>query len=115
MKMKVLSIKQPYAWLIVNGIKDIENRTWNTHFRGQFLIHASKRINKETLAKFQHLIPAGTELKTGGIVGSAVLDSVVKEHPSEWFIGPFGYVLKEAKPTMFVQCNGRLGFYEIKI
>jgi len=40
--MKVLSIKQPWASLIVQGLKDIENRTWKTNFRGRILIHASQ-------------------------------------------------------------------------
>ena len=39
--MKAISIKQPWASLIVNGIKDIENRTWATKYRGKVLIHAS--------------------------------------------------------------------------
>jgi ASCH domain len=39
--MKALPIRQPYAWLIVNGHKDIENRAWPTKFRGRVLIHAS--------------------------------------------------------------------------
>ena len=40
--MKALSIKQPWASLIAHGIKDIENRTWKTNFRGRIYIHASK-------------------------------------------------------------------------
>ena len=40
--MKVLSIRQPYAWLIAIGCKTIENRTWNRKIRGRFLIHASQ-------------------------------------------------------------------------
>lgn len=39
--MKALSIKQPWASLIAHGIKDIENRTWKTKFRGRIYIHAS--------------------------------------------------------------------------
>ena len=42
--MKALSIKQPWASLIAHGIKDIENRTWRTHFRGKIYIHASGQI-----------------------------------------------------------------------
>ncbi|WP_339889815.1 ASCH domain-containing protein [uncultured Flavobacterium sp.] len=41
--MKALSIKQPWASLIAHGIKDIENRTWKTHFRGRIYIHASAK------------------------------------------------------------------------
>ena len=37
---KALSIQQPWAWLIVNDHKDIENRDWRTHYRGPVLIHA---------------------------------------------------------------------------
>lgn len=39
--MKAISIKQPWASLISYGIKDRENRTWYTNFRGKLLIHAS--------------------------------------------------------------------------
>jgi len=39
--MKALSIKQPWASLIAHGIKDIENKTWKTNFRGRVYIHAS--------------------------------------------------------------------------
>ncbi len=42
LKFPILSIRQPWAWLIVNGYKDIENRTWSTRFRGKVLIHAGK-------------------------------------------------------------------------
>lgn len=41
--MKTLSIKQPWASLIAHGIKDIENRTWKTKFRGRIFIHASAK------------------------------------------------------------------------
>ena len=41
--MKALSIKQHWASLIAHGIKDIENRTWRTNFRGRIYIHASAK------------------------------------------------------------------------
>jgi len=44
--MKAISIRQPWAWLIVNGYKDIENRSWPTKFRGRVLIHASKGMTR---------------------------------------------------------------------
>lgn len=40
--MKTLTIKQPWASLIIDGYKDIENRTWKTSYRGDLLIHAAK-------------------------------------------------------------------------
>ena len=40
--MKVLSIKEPFATLIKNGIKCIETRSWKTNYRGELYIHASR-------------------------------------------------------------------------
>ena len=39
--LKVIVVRQPWAWLIVNGFKDIENRSWKTRHRGPLLIQAS--------------------------------------------------------------------------
>lgn len=39
--MKVLSLTEPYATLIKNGIKRIETRSWKTNYRGKLYIHAS--------------------------------------------------------------------------
>jgi hypothetical protein len=51
-KLKAISIRQPWAWLIVNGYKDVENRIWAANVRGRVLIHvgASKSdTNPEAL------------------------------------------------------------------
>ena len=53
--MKAITIKQPWASLIVAGIKDIENRTWKTSFRGRVLIHAAKTPVKEGLMALNNL------------------------------------------------------------
>ena len=58
--MKVIVIRQPWAWLIVNGIKDIENRSWRTRYRGPLLIQASAR---KPAAGMEDLV---RELKTSG-------------------------------------------------
>ena len=42
---KALSIKQPWASLIAIGLKDVENRTWKTKYRGKLLIHAPSSID----------------------------------------------------------------------
>src|SRR5690348_2447825 len=48
--MKALSIRQPWAWLILHAGKDIENRDWSTRFRGQVLIHAAKGMTQNEFA-----------------------------------------------------------------
>ena len=48
--MKVLSLTEPFATLILNGNKHIETRSWKTNYRGELYIHASKtKITKEDL------------------------------------------------------------------
>lgn len=121
--MKALSIRQPWAWLIVNGWKNIENREWPTHFRGRFLIHSSKSMTRAEyqacrlfMAGFTTLdIPPAEQLERGGIVGEAVLLNCVRRHDSEWFCGPFGFVLGEAKPLPFIPYKGTLGFFNVEL
>lgn len=50
--MKVLSIKEPYASLIKDGVKIYETRSWKTNYRGEIYIHASlTKSNSETTPK----------------------------------------------------------------
>jgi Na+-transporting NADH:ubiquinone oxidoreductase subunit NqrC len=109
--MKALSIKQPWAYLIVHAGKDIENRKWNTKHRGKFLIHASKQVDKAAIAKYRHLLPK--ELDVGGIVGEAEIVDVVQHSPSKWFEGPYGFVLENAQPRTFRPMKGQLNFFEV--
>jgi len=115
--VKTLSIKQPWAWLIANGYKDVENRTWKTKFRGQLLIHAGKKIDKAGLEYVRSVIDAfelPTVFETGGIVGIANLVDVVEECTSQWFTGPYGFVIEDAKPLTFQAARGQLGFFEVE-
>ena len=113
--MKAISIRQPWAWLIVHGVKDIENRTWKTKFRGPVLIHASKKIDK---AGYSRLIEEGVslppieDLQLGGIIGKAEIVDCVPESKSPWFSGPYGLVLKNRCPLNYHPCRGMLSFFE---
>lgn len=115
----VLSIRQPWAWLIVNGHKDIENRTWETKFRGRVLIHAGKTKpdwddEEYEFCEEEHGIIVPREgLPLGGIVGSARIVDCVAASDSKWFMGPFGFVLTERKPGPFVPLRGMLGFFNV--
>lgn len=119
--MKALSIRQPWAWLIVNGHKDIENRSWPTRFRGPVLIHASKRMTREEyhdagLLCFRLGVPMPDfdELERGGIVGIATITGCSDNSLSPWFFGKFGFELADAKPMpFFMPCKGQLGFFNV--
>lgn len=114
-----LSIRQPWAWLIVKGIKPVENRTWRTSYRGRVLIHAGltypKREHGDDYALWwEQGYPAEREKMVGGIVGEAVIVDCVREHSSPYFNGPYGFVLERAKayPSL-IPYGGRLGFFGV--
>lgn len=117
-----LSVRQPWAWLIVNGFKNVENRTWRTQYRGPLVIHASAlmtrreyRLAKEFAGNIGVTVPGERKLERGGVVGAACLTDCVEQHSSPWFIGPVGFVLEAAEATKFVPAKGRLGLFMVDV
>ena len=116
--MKVIVIRQPWAWLIVHGFKDIENRSWTTRYRGTLLIQASANLpTKRELEEIRVFVrKRGVELpkdfETGGIVGMVKLEDCVTSHRSKWFEGPIGWVLARPKRLQFIPLKGRLGLFD---
>jgi hypothetical protein len=113
-----LSIMQPWAWLIVHGHKDIENRAWHPNnpglrFRGPVLIHAGKKFDFDPQMDWHWpaIEPRFDEMHTGGIVGEAEIVDVVTDSPSPWFHGPYGLVIRNARPLPLRPCRGALGFF----
>lgn len=133
-----ISIQQPWSWLIVNGWKDIENRTWRHSHRGPVAIHAGKVMDREAhVSLLRDIHPANGEdwlplgLLTaysragwggsdidpvqprhlGGIVGVADIIDCVSASASPWFVGPYGFELANARPVPFIPCRGALGFF----
>ena len=92
--MKVLTIKQPWASLIVDGIKDIENRTWKTNYRGRILIHSSNIpfkfsglsdiLTKEQFDSLKDKIAPFMGNDCGDIIGSVEIVDCVINHKSIW-------------------------------
>lgn len=117
--MKALTVRQPWAWLIVNGYKPVENRTWATTYRGPVLIHAAASLaDPQSLMDCYALcetlgIELPDEVDCGGIVGQVQLIDCVKEHPSPWFSGPVGWLLSDPQPLPFRAYKGRLGLFDI--
>ena len=68
--MKCLTVKQPWASLIIEGFKCYEFRPWKTNYRGKILIHAGKNLEKDMFDRFQkyHL-----DYELGAIIGEAEL------------------------------------------
>lgn len=118
--MKALSIRQPWAFLVVHGPKDIENRNWQTRFRGRFLIHAAKGMTRDEytyterwcMDEFGLLLPRPEALQRGGIIGAADVVDCVNQSSSRWFSGPFGLQLSNVVPLPFRPFKGSLGFFD---
>ncbi len=121
--MKALSIRQPYAWLVVNGYKDVENRTRPISYRGPILIHASlapisrdeDEYIRACLREVGYEILPTREMERGGIVGSAEIIDCVEYDESPWFVGPYGYILANQSILEFRPAKGRLGLFEIPL
>lgn len=77
-----LSVKQPFADLIVDGLKTVELRNWRTKHRGWVLIHASKTIDFGYHEKWNDLITSSNSQQYGKIIGAAVLISCQKSNDS---------------------------------
>lgn len=119
-----LSVRQPWAWLIVHAGKDIENRTWPTRFRGRVLIHASKGMTRQEYEDAMNWVvlnsrlpldfhePKMDELLRGGIIGETEIVDCVTQSTSPWFMGEYGFVLRNSKPLPFEPCKGALGFFK---
>lgn len=77
--MKALTIKQPWATLIMQGDKRFEFRSWQTKYRGDLLIHAGKGIDKEAMKRLEKYLPE--ELPYGKILGKVKLVDCIKMSP----------------------------------
>lgn len=77
--MKALTIKQPWATLIMQGDKRFEFRSWQTKYRGDLLIHAGKGIDKEAMKRLEKYLP--TKLPYGKILGKVKLVDCIKMSP----------------------------------
>lgn len=122
--MKALSIRQPWAWLIVHGYKDVENRSWSTDYRGLVLIHAGKTLDprfdeiREDILAEGGDIPDRRAIERGGIVGRVeIVDCIdaARDEEDFWFWGPYGFVLENAEPLPFRPVRGRLKFFEVAL
>lgn len=119
-----LSIKQPWAWLIVKGLKDIENRNTLKNFTGNFLIHAGEQVDwtsfyalayhRPHISMVDRMTPDPDQIdifRTSGIIGHATITGFVEKSDSPWFVGKYGLLIKDPKPLPFTPCKGKLSFF----
>jgi len=116
-KLSALSVRQPWAWLIVSGFKDIENRSWRINCPRTLLIHAGLNhtdFNDENVDRIerQHSIHISDKMRVGEVIGVVDVVDCVKRHPSKWFDpGGFGWVLANPRRLKPRSCKGAVGLF----
>ena len=142
--MKVLSVKQPWAWLIVAGVKNVENRTWFTNYDGPLLIHAGKTWDHEGAERIRQEFPRAWQLidkhfgvvsgmrgttyppvcrhtgEFGAIVGQVELMDCTEPtflHASKWAEPElWHWNLRNAKTfNQPIPCKGHQGLWEVEL
>ena len=128
--MKVLSLREPFATLIKNGIKTIETRSWRTNYRGTLYIHASaSKITKEDMKRTDLMALTNIDdLNYGNIICSCELvdciemtdefiEEVKKNKPKDYVSGlyepgRYAWILKDIKTLVKpIAAKGQLGIW----
>ena len=133
--MKVLSIKEPYASLILNGYKHIETRSYKTNYRGEIFIHANKKaVNNKLLNDYVIDISKNISMNNGYIILKAnLIDCIYMDNKfinniknsneyklGLYEIGRYAWILDNIEAIEPIKANGKLniwnydGNYKIK-
>lgn len=124
---RALTLWQPWAWLVANGHKDIENRPAGfsfKSFRGEFWIHAGLQHDTNAAARalcatMGITIPTLTGSDNfGAIIGRATITGIIPpcrgECPHPWhFQEQYGFLVSNARPVKPVRCRGYQGFWGV--
>lgn len=133
--IKALSIKQPWAELIIDGIKDVENRSWRTNYRGKVYIHASAKqpkyfanvlsgeqlftfhtyVDKPAYSCYASVLLLGEPWRSSAILGEVEIIDCVQNYPSVWAEPDcWNWIL--ANPVKYdepiLNVKGKLSFWE---
>ena len=126
--MKVITVKQPFATLIAEGLKEYEFRTWRTKFRGDILIHAGKGIDKKAMERYKLLnldYPSGKIIAKATITDCVYVDDNLKEElqekdplvyygilqkDSNW--DGYGFKLENIEKIEPIEINGKLSLWD---
>jgi len=102
-EFRCLSIRQPWAWAVCIGAKDVENRSWDTDYRGPIAIHAgsSKQdfnyvLKRNGSARLKsNWFPMGAVIGVAEVADVVILNETLDQNP--WTIGPCCWLLKNAR------------------
>lgn len=126
--MKVITIKQPFATLIAEGLKEYEFRTWRIHYRGDVLIHAGKGVDKDAMKRYEYL---NLEYPSGCIIAKATItDCILVDNKMKKFLKDkdelvyygiiygdndkkeYGFKLENVEKVNPISVNGKLSLWD---
>lgn len=107
---RALTVRQPWASLIIAGLKDVENRSKPTSYRGTLLIHAGLGTDTGAMAEHGHLLGA---YPAGVFLGTVDLVDCVCRSASPWAVdGYWHWILENPRPAAgLVPASGQLGLW----
>lgn len=120
-----ISVRQPWAWAIIHGGKDVENRVKRAITLGgmdrhkRIAIHASSGMTRDEYEEAREFMedecgvscPHPSKLVRGGIIGAVSIVGIVKESRSPWFFGPWALQLDDVEECDPIPCAGQLGAF----
>lgn len=132
--MKALTLTQPWATLVILGVKHWETRGWFTRERGRFAIHAAKNWtvdDREFAADLRDMgiLPRIEPLPLGAVLGTVRFDGLIRTDPAlvALHISPTEYTLGDYSPGRYawelgdprpfpepIPARGALGLWEWK-
>jgi len=125
--VKVITIQQPFASLIASGLKRYEFRTWKTAYRGEILIHAGKRVDREAMRRFEGYPlddPLGCIIARAVLTDCVPVDEKLRENlrqenfavyagvteATDW--QGYGFLLEQVESVDPIPVSGKLGLWE---
>ena len=103
-----MTVREPYAWAIMVGAKDVENRSRRSNYLGRLYIHTSLTEDVDAVEAIVERVAADLgvsasaarakyrrhrERGLGKIIGRVEMFGCAVSHKSEWFDGKYGYLL----------------------
>ena len=117
--IKCLVLRQPWAWALVAGAKNIENRSWTTGYRGPIVIQAGlpKTVVNEVTKSSEAALPR-MDFEYGALVGVidlidvVPLDESLESNPWAW--GPYCWKVGNARRFLkAIPAKGKLKLYSL--
>ena len=127
--MKCLTVRQPWAWLIIHGGKNVENRNWETDYRGRLYIHASTHLPKRIFRREWDLamLKYGNQksgrpplimhnLEFGKIIGHVDLVDIKRNTKGPWVDDRYVYrwILENPRPIEPINSRGYKGLFNVE-